>query len=230
MKKGVFYGVSVGPGDPEHMTLKAVKILRRCDVIAAPTASKGRMLALEIAAANVDMAGKTVLPLRLSMTRAAEQRRTEYRKAAEDVAAYLDAGVDVAMVNLGDVSIYATYSYLMKLLRERGYETVMIPGVSSFCAAAAGLGVSLTEGNEPIHIVSGQGELGETLSLSGTKVLMKSGRHLPDVLQELEERELLDKSMLAQNCGLPGETLCHDLSEYTSDGGEGYFTLVIVKE
>ncbi len=229
MKKGMFYGVSVGPGDPEHMTLKAVRILRQCQVIAAPATIKGRMLALEIASANVNMAEKTVLPLRLSMTKEPEQRRAEYRAAAEAVATYLEAGADVAMVNLGDVSIYATCPYLMELLRERGYETVLISGVPSFCAAAGELGVSLTEGNQPIHIISGQEELGEALSLPGTRVLMKSGRHLPEVLQALGERALLDKAMLIKNCGLPDQALYADLSAYESDGSEGYFTLVIVK-
>ena len=120
MKTGTFYGVSVGPGDPELLTGKAVRILRACLVIAAPATGAGRMLALQIAAGAVELEGKTVLPLSFSMTRDRTVRLAEYRAAAEAVSAHLDAGRDVAMVNLGDVSFYATAPRVGKLLAERG--------------------------------------------------------------------------------------------------------------
>ena len=142
----------------------------------------------------------------------------------------LDAGQDVAMLNLGDVSIYATWSYLMEIFKEQGYETVMVPGVPSFCAVAARLGVSLTEMNSPLHIAPGGMALDEVLDQPGTKVLMKSGRQMPAVLDALAERDMLGKSMLVQNCGLPGETVYPDLSQSRPEGGHGYFSTVIVKE
>ena len=227
-KRGRFYGVSVGPGDPELLTLKAVRILERCPVIAAPSTGDGRMLALSIAEGAVDLSGKTILPLFLTMTRDRAARLAEYRAAAEQVAAALEGGRDVAMVNLGDVSVYATYPYLMELLRERGYGTEMIPGVPSFCAAASRLGVSLTEGNESLHLLSGREPLDGALELDGTKVLMKTGRQLPQVLEALRVRGLLEQSVLVENCGLPGERVCRDLSRLESEAG--YFTLIIVKE
>ena len=220
MKKGVFYGVGVGPGDPELMTLKAVRVLERCPVIAAPRTKSGEMLALDIASAAVDLGEKTVVPLYFSME----------REKAVQHAAHLDEGRDVAMLNLGDVSIYATYSYLMEILKDQGYETVMVPGVPSFCAVAARLGVSLTEMNSPLHIAPGGMALDEVLDQPGTKVLMKSGRQMPAVLDALAERDMLGKSMLVQNCGLPGETVYPDLSQSRPEGGHGYFSTVIVKE
>lgn len=147
--KGVFYGVGVGPGDPELMTLKAVRVLRDCPVIAAPRTRDGAMLALDIAAQAVDLKEKMILPLFFPMERDAQRLETAHRAAAEAVESCLEQGKDVAMLNLGDVSIYATYSYLMELLSEKGYETRMIPGVPSFCAVAARLGVSLTSMNAP---------------------------------------------------------------------------------
>ena len=227
-KRGRFYGVSVGPGDPELLTLKAVRILEGCPVIAAPSTGDGRMLALSIAEGAVDLSGKTILPLRLTMKGDRAVRQAEYQAAAEQVAAALDGGRDVAMVNLGDVSIYATYPYLMELLRARGYGTEMVPGVPSFCAAASRLGMSLTEGKNALHLLSGRKPLDGALELEGTKVLMKSGRQLPEVLEALRARGLLEKSMLVENCGLPGERVCRDLSRLESEAG--YFTLVIVKE
>ena len=144
MKKGVFYGVGVGPGDPELLTLKAVHLLERCPVIAAPRTKSGEMLALDIASAAVDLGEKTIVPLYFSMERDKAVQHAAHVDAAEAVRPYLDAGQDVAMLNLGDVSIYATYVYLMEILGEQGYEPVMVPGVPSFCAVAARLGVSLT--------------------------------------------------------------------------------------
>ena len=106
----------------------------------------------------------------------------------------------------------------------------MVPGVPSFCAVAARLGVSLTEMNGPLHIAPGSMALDEVLDQPGTKVLMKSGRQMPAVLDALAERDMLGKSMLVQNCGLPEETVYADLSQSRPEGGHGYFSTVIVKE
>lgn len=230
MKKGIFYGVGIGPGDPELMTVKAVRLLERCPVIAAPRTKSGEMLALDIASGAVDLGGKTVVPLYFTMERDPEKLRESHLAAADAVEPYLAQGNDVAMLNLGDVSIYASYSYLMEILKERGYETAMIPGVPSFCAVAARLNVSLTEMGTALHIAPGSAALEETLDLPGTKILMKSGRQMPAVLAELAERDVLGRSMLVQNCGLPGEAVYPDLSREAPDGGTGYFATVIVKE
>lgn len=230
MKKGIFYGVGVGPGDPELMTLKTVRVLERCPVIAAPRTKSGKMLALDIASGAVDLKEKTVLPLYFSMERDRSVQRAAHLAAAEAVREHLDGGRDVAMLNLGDVSIYATCSYLMEILGARGYETVMVPGVPSFCAVAARLGVSLTEMDSPLHIAPGGMDLDQVLDQPGTKVLMKSGRQLPAVLEALEARGKLGSSMLVQNCGLPEETVYADLSQSRPEGRHGYFSTIIVKE
>lgn len=231
MKKGTFYGVGIGPGDPELLTLKAVRILRECPVIAAPQTKSGETLALDIARGAVDLSDKTVVPLCFTMDPDREKQAEAHRAAADAAETYLAAGQDVAMLNLGDVSIYATYSYLMEILRERGYETVMIPGVPSFCAVAARLGVSLTEDmNKPLHIAPGRVAPEETLPLPGSKVLMKSGSQLPRVLALLRERGELEHSMLVKNCGLPGEEVYPNLAQSAPEGGAGYFATLIVKE
>ena len=154
-RKGIFYGVGVGPGDPELLTVKALRTLERCPVIAAPQTKSGEMLALDIVRRAAALEGKTILPLFFTMARDKSQQRAAHETAADAIAAHLTAGRDVAMLNLGDVSIYATFGYIMDILRERGYEAVMIPGVPSFCAAAARLGLSLVSGETPLHIVPG---------------------------------------------------------------------------
>lgn len=137
MKQGIFYCVGVGPGDPELMTVKAVRTLEACPVIAAPRTKGGEMLALDIAKQAADLEDKLVLPLDFSMTREEDRRRAEYETGAQAIAECLKAGQDVAMVNLGDVSIYATCTRMAELVREKGFLVLMIPGVPSFCAVAA---------------------------------------------------------------------------------------------
>lgn len=230
VKKGVFYGVGVGPGDPELLTLKAVRRIERCPVIAAPQTRGGTMLALEIAAGAVPMEGKTILPLSFPMGREPAEQAAAHQAAADQVEPYLAAGQDVAMLNLGDVSIYATFSYLMELIRKRGYETAMVPGIPSFCAVAAKLGISLTERDSALHIAPGGSALEETLELPGTKILMKSGRQLPEVLAALRKHGQLERSMLVKNCGLEGELVCRDLTAQLPEEDTGYFATIVVKE
>lgn len=228
MGKGVFWGVSVGPGDPELMTLKAARLLGRCRVIAAPVTRSGQMLAWETASKAVDLSGKTVLPLYLTMDPDPEKRKEAHQAAADAVEAWLYRGEDVAMLDLGDVSVWASFSYVAAAVRERGYETAMVPGVPSFCAAAARLGTGLVEGETPLHIVPGK-DL-DALSLPGTKVLMKTGRRMPELLSGLERRGLLDRSALAVDLGMESERIFPDLSREGPEGDVGYFATVIVKE
>lgn len=227
---GTFYGVSVGPGGPELLTLKALRCIEQCPVLAAPRTTEGRMLALEIVKGAVDVSGKTILPLHFAMSRDADTLRASHEAAVGAVREALDAGQDVAMLNLGDVSIYATYGYLEEILKAQGYPTARIAGVPSFCAAAAALGRSLTDGMEaPLTLAPGR-HAEQVLDAPGAKVLMKSGRQLPAALAALRRRGLLEKSAMACNCGLPEQTLWPDLSSYDPARPAGYFTTIIVKE
>lgn len=230
MKKGVFYGVSVGPGDPELLTVKALRVMGECPVLACPQTKSGEMLALDIVRRAMDVSEKTVLPLHFTMSRDAAVQRAAHEKAADEVCRYLEQGQDVAMPNLGDVSIYSTYCYLMELVKGRGFEARMVAGVPSFCAVAARLGVSLTEMNGALHIAPGSSDLEEVLRWPGNKILMKSGSQMPGVLRALEEHASLAKSAMIQNCGLPGERIFPNLEEERPREAGGYFATVIVKE
>ena len=233
MTPGIFYGVGVGPGDPELLTLQAVRLLEHCPVIAAPQTRDGGMLALEIARQAVDLSGKVIVPLSLSMSPDPETRRCAHQAAGAAVRSHLDQGQDVAMLNLGDVSIYASYRYLMEQLKTQGYETRMIPGIPSFCAVAAKLGVSLTELEQPMQLLPGSGlseeSLREHLARPGTKVLMKSGRQLPEVLSTLEDMELLKRSAMVCDCGLPQEQVFSQIDSAVLPEDMGYFTTIVVR-
>ena len=227
-KQGILYGVGVGPGDPELLTLKAVRVLKACPVVAAPRTREGRTLALDIARGAMDLTGKVLLFLDFAMSRSERTLADTHQLAARQVLEQLAAGQDVALLTLGDVSVYSSFCYVMDLVRIAGYETVMIPGVPSFCASAAALGRSLTEMNEPLHILPAGGHLSlpEALALPGAKVLMKAGRQLPQAVAELERQGLAGTSALVMNCGLPDQRLCPTLHEY--QGQTGYFATLLV--
>ena len=230
--KGIFYGVSVGPGDPELLTLQAVRLIRQCPVLAAPQTSSGQMLALDIArrALGDALGSKAIVPLHFAMSRDPAVLAASHQQAAAAVRPFLDAGQDVAMLNLGDVSIYATFGYLQEILQAAGYATAMAAGVPSFCAAAARLNVPLTGGMDtPLTIAPG-GWADRVLETPGTKVLMKTGRQLPALLDTLEARRKLADSALVCNCGLPDEAVWPDLSAARPEESAGYFATVLVKE
>ena len=224
-KQGVFYAVSVGPGDPELLTRQACRVLEVCDVIAAPRTKAGRMLALDIAGGAVNMRGKTILPLDFTMAHDAAVREESYRTAAGAIEAELTTGRDVAMVNLGDVSVYATAYYILERVRSDGFEVVMCPGVTSFCAVAARLGRSLTRMEEPLHILPGSAELDNALALPGTKVVMKSGKAIHETVDALERYSLAARAGMVADCGLETEQIYTDLQQLPEE--ISYFATIV---
>lgn len=228
MEKGMFYGVGVGPGDPELLTRKAVRIIEQCPVIAAPETRGGKTLALDIARQAANLEGKTILLLQFLMTRDRQALERSHREQAQKIMGHLEQGRDVAMLNLGDVSIYSTFSYLLEIVKEAGFEARVVPGVPSFCAVGALLQQSLTEMSLPLHIIpAGHPGLEQSLALPGGKVLMKTGKALPEVRQALRRQGLYEKASLVQNCGLPNQKICRSLDDAEDDAG--YFTTIVVK-
>jgi precorrin-2/cobalt-factor-2 C20-methyltransferase len=174
---------------------------------------------------------KKILAMDFTMDKDPAKRKENYRKNAETAARYLDNDQDVAMVTLGDVSLYSTVHYIADELISRGYEIIMVPGVPSFSAAAASLAIPLAEMDAPVHIIpSVRNNHDDDLDLPGTKVLMKAGRHLHRTLDELDRRGLLDVTSLAVNCGMDDEILIKKLGDDEPlPDKTGYFTTVIVR-
>lgn len=226
MKRGKLYGVSVGPGDPSLMTLKAVSCIRQCGVLAAPRTPGGSSLALKIAAGAVDTSGKQIEYLDFLMTRDPDELAKIHGEAAEHIALHLDAGRDVAVLNLGDASLYSSYSYLCRMLLKRGYDAETIPGVTSFCACAALLNRSLTDMHAALHILpASMPDLSSALALPGGKILMKSGHELTEVKRLLYEQGLAERSALVTDCGLPTQRIFTNIDEATD---KSYFTTILI--
>ncbi|MDR1612531.1 MAG: precorrin-2 C(20)-methyltransferase [Planctomycetota bacterium] len=228
MAKGILYGVGVGPGDPGLMTLKAVEVIRKCGVVAAPRTPGGATIALDIARRAMDLGDKAILALDFAMSPDAAARRLSHAAAANKLREALDAGNSVAMLSLGDVTIYSSFRYVADLLAPEGYAIEMIAGVPSFCAAAAALGVPLTAMDTPLLIVpDGAGEARMPPGGNTVVVYMKSGRRLSDLLLRLRAAGRLDDAMLVQDCGLPNERIVPKLTH--CDYGRRYRSLVVVK-
>lgn len=227
MTAGRLFGVGVGPGDPELLTLKAVRILREADVIAVPGKDKESCVAYRIAAAAVPEIGeKEAVFVEFPMTKDPVRLKEGHEKAAAVVGHVLSEGKTAAFVTLGDPSVYSTYIYLAKRIREMGFETEMVSGIPSFCAAAARAGIGLGEKDEAIHILPGSYPVGDGLALSGTKILMKSGRQIGAVKQELLEHGM--DAVMVTNCGMAGEAVFWGAEKIPENAG--YYSLVIARE
>ena len=225
--KGKAIGVGTGPGDPELMTLKAVKVIRENDVIAVPGNDVKDTLAYRIAVGAVpELISKELLPLYMPMVMDLEEQHRNHVQAAHTIETYLDKGKNVVFLTLGDPSVYSTFTYLQKILEEDGYETEIIPGITSFCAAAARANVPLCEWNEQLHIIPALHKTEDGLSLSGNYVLMKSGSRMEEV-KALLRASGRDVSMV-ENCGLDNEKVYSGTEEIPDNAG--YFSLIIAKE
>ncbi len=224
--KGKAYGVGVGPGDPELMTLKAVRLIKENDVIAVPGKVPQETVAYRIAAGAVpEIAGKELVPIYMPMVKDRELIEAEHRKGAEIMESYLDQGRNVVFLTLGDSTVYCTFSYLQHILEADGYETELVNGIPSFCAAAARIGVSLTEWDEMLHIIPAVHKTEGLGDLQGNCVLMKSASHMAEVKDMLRKS---GRSVCAvENCSMIDEKVYRTLEEIPDDAG--YFTLIIAK-
>ncbi len=225
--KGIAYGVGVGPGDPELITVKALRLIREAEVIAVPGRKAEESVAYRIAdAAAGGLEDKELVAVYMPMVNDREVIEEEHQKAASRLEEYLDMGKNALFLTEGDPSVYSTFGYLRKILEEDGYTVETVPGVTSFCAAAARLGIPLAEWDEPLHILPAAHRTQTPIDQPGTYVLMKTGRHMAEV------RELLKDSgrdaSAVENCGMEDEKVYRSADEIPD--AVGYFSLIIAKE
>ena len=225
--KGTLYGVGVGPGDPELMTLKAVRLIRENMTIAVPGADPKETVAYKIAVQAVpELAEKELLPIYMPITHDPEELEKNHTKGAIALEEVLDEGKNIVFLTLGDPCVYSTFSYLQKRVEKDGYHTELVSGITSFCAAAARLNIPLSEWNEQLHVVPAVHRLDSTLNESGNYILMKSGKKMNQV------KEILSQSgrdvRMVENCGMENEHIYRSVEEIPDDAG--YYSLIIAKE
>ena len=223
---GKLYGVGVGPGDPELLTLKAVRVLREADVVLVPDSVKADKTALHIASAYLQ--NKTVETVTTPMVRDKAVVDAAYTAAADRICALLDQGRQVAFLTLGDPTVYSTYMYIHEKVLARGYDVEVVPGVPSFCAAAARLNLSLCQGSEPLLIIPASHGAEGLLDVKANKVFMKAGKSILELQSQLRDRGLLDHAAMVENCSMENERVYPRFADLQE--ASGYFSLVIAKE
>ena len=225
--KGKLYGVGIGPGDPELLTLKALRVIRESQVLALPGREPKDTVAYKIVqGACPEIEEKELLAVDMPMTKDPARLAASHDEGAAKVMEYLDRGEQVAFLTLGDPTVYSTYLYVHKRVEAAGYETEIVSGITSFCAVAARLNMGLVEKAEPLHVIPASYQIEEALKLSGTKVLMKAGKKMADVKRILKAQEL--PVAMIENCGMPDEKIYRSVEEIPEDAG--YYSLIIVKE
>lgn len=222
---GILYGIGVGPGDPELLTLKAVRLIRETEWIALPGRIPQETLAYRIAVQAVpEIADKKLIAIDCPMTKDREILEESHRTGAKQLETCLQKGENAAFLAEGDITIYSTFSYLQRLVREDGYPVQMVNGIPSFCTAAAALGIPLAEGSKPLHIVPTD-RIGDR---TGTYVLMKSGRKLEEIKQQLRAGDYAFHTVcMVENCSLPDEKIYSSLEEIPKQGA--YFSLLVAQ-
>ena len=228
--RGKLYGVGVGPGDPELLTLKALRLIKENEVIAVPGKEIQASVAYQIVkGAYEELDEKTLIPVAMPMTKDPQVLKANHDKAADQVESYLKEEKNVVFLTLGDTTVYSTYLYVHKRILERGYEAEIVSGITSFCAVAARLNMGLVEADQPLHVIPATykaQEMDEILELPGTKVLMKTGKKMKQVKESIEKSG--QKAVMIENCGMPSEKIYRSAEEIPEDSG--YYSLIIVKE
>lgn len=228
---GILYGVGVGPGEPELITLKALRCIQESDVIILPSAPKEDCHAYRIVKeVYPEVEQKRTLCLPFPMTKDRETLERAHNEIFGQIEKLVEEGLKVAFLTIGDPGVYSTYHYIHRRMEAAGKEVQMVSGVPSFCAAAAALGISLGDMREEIHVIPASYDIEATMELTGTRIYMKSGKklaRLKELLQKQAESRKLEVYAV-ENCGMAEEKRTWGLEQLDTEAG--YLTLVIVKD
>lgn len=214
--RGTFYGIGVGPGDPELLTIKAANILKKVDVIIAPkTEKKEGSVAFNIAKPYLRDDIETVYQVFPMVRGFADNSSDAWEKNKDEIIALLDAGKNVAFLTLGDAMFYSTYIYVFRLLEKAGIPIETIPGIPAFVAIGSHLNRPIVEGDDILSIIPATAEperVREAIRTADNVVIMKVYKNFPDIAETLRECGMIDKAVMVSRCGLPDEERIDDIA------------------
>ncbi|MGH8469301.1 MAG: precorrin-2 C(20)-methyltransferase [Gammaproteobacteria bacterium] len=233
----MLYGVGVGPGAPDLITLRAIDTIRRVPVLALPRGSDyGASKAWGIVQPTIgEISGQKRLLLTFPMSKDPERLRPAWERAFARIGAELEARRDVAFLTEGDPSLYSTFIYLQDEARRRwpGVGIEVIPGVSSITAVPAVTGVPLADGQERIAILPGTyglQDLVDILRRFDTVVLMKIGPELPRIIAALEQEGLLDRAAYVSRATMREQRIVRDLRAIGAERGDCFAMVVVSRK
>ena len=203
---GTLYGIGLGPGDAELMTLKAARLIKAAQVVAYPALAGGDSFARSIAA---ELLADDVQEIRIDVPMVVDRgpAQAAYDKAADEISAVLETGLDVVVLCEGDPFFYGSFMYLYARLSGR-FAVEVVPGVTSMTASAAALGLPLAARNEVLSVIPGPLEddlLKERIAAVDSVVIMKVGRHLERIRQVIDGLGLLDRAHYIERASLAQE-------------------------
>ncbi|OWJ60791.1 precorrin-2 C(20)-methyltransferase [Inquilinus limosus] len=223
---GTLYGLGVGPGDPELVTLKALRLLRAVPVLAYPAPDVGDSFARAIVASHLP-GGQMEIAIRVPMRVDPTPAQAVYDAAAVEIGGHLDAGRDVAVLCEGDPFFYGSFMYLFGRLAER-HRVEVVPGVSSLTACAAATGLPLAARNDVLTVLPAplpEEELRPRLQAAEAVAIMKLRRHFKKISQLLEETGLYENARYVERATL-GHQRVLKLSEVDPESVP-YFSMIL---
>ncbi|MBI5788607.1 MAG: precorrin-2 C(20)-methyltransferase [Candidatus Schekmanbacteria bacterium] len=228
------YGIGIGPGDPELLTVKAQNILKRMDLIFAPQSYIDKDSRAESIIRGVISQDTEIRRLLFPMSRDKQVLNQFWRQAADQIAEALKIKAEAAFITLGDPLTYSTYIYLLYMLKEHypHIQLETVPGITSYAATAAAANLPMVEGGECLAIFpvarNSHQRLKNVLQHFETTVLMKIGNNLTQVLEVLQELKLLDHALMVSQAGFTQQIMEVDLSRIKEES-RGYLAVIIVK-
>lgn len=224
-----FYSVGVGPGDGAYITLGALRALEMSDIIAIPVKKSGeKSTALDIIRKEFNTDTKEILELEFPMPADMNIRKSARKTAADKIISNLKNKKNIAMITLGDVSVYSTCSYVHKAVKDAGFEVEIIAGIPSFCAAADKAQISLCEGEDKVAIIPSlkADSLEKCLDNFDTVIIMKAGRDIDRIYDILTKRDMAENAIVFSCVGMENELI----ENITKGNSYGYFTTVIIRK
>jgi precorrin-2/cobalt-factor-2 C20-methyltransferase len=225
----MLYGVGVGPGDPDLITLKALKILQAAPVIAYPAPEQGDSLARKIAAPHLPE-GRREIIFRMNLDPKSFPDRGFYDDAAAEIAEVLRGGEDVAMICEGDPFFYGSFMYLFHRLTDE-FKVEIIPGISSLMACAGAGLTPLAARNEVLSVLPApldEAILRDRLTQADTAAIIKLGRHAPKIYRILEDLDLLDRAQYVEHATMDNQ-IVRPLREM-DPARAPYFAMILVRK
>lgn len=228
--KNKFYGIGVGVGDPEEITLKAINTLKKLDVVLLPEAKKDEgSVAYNITKQYMREEIEKVF-VEFPMLKSLEEREQARKQNTEVVKKFLDEGKNVGFLTIGDPMTYSTYVYLLENLPE-GYVVETIPGISSFVDMASRFNFPLMIGEESLKIVSlnSQMDIEAEIASANNIVFMKVSRGFERLKQAILSTGNQENIILVSNCGKKNQFVSHCIEELEEEDIP-YFTTLILKK
>ncbi|MBR3457003.1 MAG: precorrin-2 C(20)-methyltransferase [Selenomonadaceae bacterium] len=217
---GVFYGIGVGPGDPELLTIKAIHAIEKVDVLIAPkTEKKDGSVALTIAKPYLKKDVEIVYHV-FPMVKDFADSTEAWEANKAEILGLLKSGKNVAFLTLGDPMFYSTYIYVYRLLEHEGIDIETIPGIPAFAAIGSKLGYPIVEGNDILSVIPATADMEsirKAVAASDNVVLMKVYKNFPEIANLLEENGMAEHAVMVSRCGLPDERRIDDIAAHKNE-------------